>query len=298
MKGNRIVAGIVGLAVCVILVGSLLVPVISEAQDDQEIVYNNIFGSGNFSMIVDDDLDSVDMVIIWDTATKVLTVDGTAISIGAYANTIFVSDHGSVRFSRESGTSYMVIEGQNGVDVPLTGPVTVTIASGIITVTCGVDSYTITPIEWLFVPDNAGNYKNYQNNQPTKTFYVNSIDDIYFCYKRPDPSIGLYSGHGGSCTFWDMADDPSYDMTYTIERVQGYTDLYEFVPSSYAVSTEAGTNPDLPSFSPSWLMVPVEITAHTDVNSSIIGLLGAIPVVIIAAIIIYVVRPVLMGRDD
>lgn len=296
MKGNRIVAGIVGLAVCVILVGSLLVPVISEAQDDQEVVYNNIVDTSNFSKIVD--FDSVDMVIVWDTETRVLTVDGSAIPISPFDNTLFVSDQGSVRFGRSQGTSVMYIEGQNAAQVILTGTVTATIASGVITVACGVDSYTITPIEWLFVPDEAGNYKNYPNNQPTKTLYVNSIDDIYFCGMIGTTSIGLFSGNGGLCTFWEVADDPSYDMTYTIERVQGYTDLYEFVPSSYAVSTEAGTNSDLTPFSPYWLMVPVEITAHTDVNSSIIGLLGAIPVVIIAAIIIYVVRPVLMGRDD
>jgi len=296
MKGNRIVAGIVGLAVCVILVGSLLVPVISEAQDDQEVVYNNIINTGTYSKLVDDDLDSVNMVIVWDTATDTLTVDGSAIYVSAWANTIFVSDQGKLGFSKQSETSDLYMG--EGTVVTLTGPVTATIVSGVITVTCGVDSYTITPIEWLFVPDEDGNYKNYHYVSPTETIYVNSIDDVYFCQVILFQSIGLYSGHGGSCTFWDVADDPSYDMTYTIEKVQGFTDLYEFVLSSYAVSTEAGTNPDLTPFSPFFLMLPVEITAHTDVNSSIIGLLGAIPVVIIAAIIIYVVRPVLMGRDD
>jgi hypothetical protein len=297
MDVNRIVVGIVGLAVCVILVGSLLVPIISEAQDDQEVVYNNIFSNSNYSKIVDDDLDDVNMVIEWDTATQVLTVDGSAMTVTPSDNTLFVSDKGSVRFDKADGFSVMNTEG--GVEVTLMGPVTATIASGVITITCGVDSYTITPIEWLFVPDSDGNFKNYRNNDPIKTLYVNGIDDIYFCGSIVTQSIGLFSGHGGSCTLWEVADDPSYDMTYTIERVQGYTDLYEFVPSSYAVSTEAGTNPDLTPFSPYWLMVPVEITAHTDVNSSIIGLLGAIPVVIIAAILIYAVRPVLQkGRND
>jgi len=297
MNGNRILAGIVGLAVCVILVGSLLVPIISEAQDDQEVVYNNILAQSNYSRIVNDDLDDVNMVIVWDTATQVLTVDGSAITVSMYNNTMFVSDQGSVRFNKADGTSAMHIGGMT--TVTLTGPVTATIASGVITVTCGVDSYTITPIEWLFVPDGDGNYKNFQNNDPIKKFYVNGIDDIYFCGVISTQSIGLFSGHGGSCTLWDVADDPSYDMTYTIERVQGYTDLYEFTPSSYAVSTEAGTNTDLTPFAPYWLMVPIEITAHTDVNSSIIGLLGALPVVVIAAILIYAVRPVLLrGRND
>ncbi|MDY0413044.1 hypothetical protein [Methanothrix soehngenii] len=297
MNGNRIVAGIVGLAVCVMLVGSLLVPIISEAQDDQEVVYNNIINESTYSKLVDDDLDGVNMVIEWDTVTQVLTVDGSAITVSQWSNTLFVSDQGRIGFSKASGTSELYIGGMAAVI--LTGPVTATIASGVITVTCGVDSYTITPIEWLFVPDNEGNYKNYANNDATKTLYVNGIDDIYFCGLISSQSIGLFGGHGGSCTLWDVADDPSYDMTYTIERVQGYTDLYEFVPSSYAVSTEAGTNPDLTPFSPYWLMVPLEITAHTDVNSSIIGLLGAIPVVVIAAILIYAVRPVLLrGRND
>jgi len=297
MNGNRIMAGIVGLAVCVILVGSLLVPIISEAQDDQEVVYNNILAQSNYSRIVDDDLDDVNMVIVWDTATQVLTVDGSAITVSPYNNTMFVSDQGGIRFSKETGTSKMYI-GDITV-VTLTGPVTATIASGMITVTCGVDSYTITPIEWLFIPDGDGNYKAFENSVPTKKLYVNSIDDIYFCVYIDTMSIGLTSGHGGSCTLWDVADDPSYDMTYTIERVQGYTDLYELTPSSYAVSTEAGTNPDLTPITPYWLMIPVEITAHTDVNSSIIGLLGAIPVVVIAAILIYAVRPVLLrGRND
>ena len=289
MDVNRIVVGIVGLAVCVILVGSLLVPIISEAQDDQEVVYNNIVSNSNYSKIVDDDLDDVNMVIAWDTATRVLTVDGSAMTVGWYNNTLFVSDQGSVRFNMEyqtSNTSYMYIGGQ--AVVTLTGPVTATIASGVITIACGVDSYTITPIEWLFIPDGDGNYKNYQNNDPIKTLYVNSIDDIYFC--GGIQSMGLFSGHGGSCTLWDVEDDPSYDMTYTIERVQRYTDLYELTPSSYAVSIEAGT------FSPGWLMVPIEITAHTDVNSSIIGLLGAIPVVVIVGIIAYVARTALKER--
>ena len=297
MNGNRIVAGIVGLAVCVILVGSLLAPIISEAQDDQEAVYNNILTQSNYSRIVDDDLDDVNTVIVWDTATQVLTVDGSILPVGDSSNSLFVSDQGSVVFNRASGTPSMYIGGMTLVI--LTGTITATIASGVITVVCGEDSYTITPIEWLFLPDVDGNYKNYRNDNPTKTLYVNSIDDIYFCGSISTQSIGLFSGHGGSCTLWDVADDPSYDMTYTIERVQGYTDLFEFVPSSYAVSTEAGTNPDLTPFTPYWLMVPVEITAHTDVNSSIIGLLGAIPVVVIAAILIYAVRPVLLrGRSD
>lgn len=297
MNGNRIVAGIVGLAVCVILVGSLLVPIISEAQDDQEVVYNNIITQSNYSRIVDDDLDSIDMVIVWDTVTKVLTVDGSAITVMSYNNVLFVSDQGKVGFNKNSGTSFLHIEGQTSVT--LTGPVTATIASGVITVTCGVDSYTITPKEWLFFPDDDGNFKNYHNNNPTKTLYVNSIDDVYFCTLVGTPSIGLSSGHGGSCTLWDVADDPSYDMTYTIERVQGYTDLYEFTPSSYALPTEAGVNEDLTPITPATMMIPVEITAHTDVNSSIIGLLGAIPVVVIAAILIYAVRPVLLrGRNE
>lgn len=297
MNGNRIVAGIVGLAVCVILVGSLLVPVISEAQDDQEVVYNNILSQGNYSKIIDDDLDDVNMVIEWDPATQVLTVDGSAITVTTYGNTLFVSDQGSVRFTKVSETSYMYIGGS--FEVELTGPVTATIASGVITVVCGEGSYTITPIEWLFIPDEEGNYKSYHYSSPEETIYVNSIDDIYFCGSIGSQSIGLFSGHGGSCTLWDVADDPSYDMTYTIERVQGYTDLYEFVLSSYAVSTEAGTNLNGTPFTPYYLMVPVEITAHTYVHSSIIGLLGAIPVVVIAAILIYAVRPVLQkGRND
>jgi len=294
--------GIVGLAVCVILVGSLLVPIISEAQDDQEVVYNNLVAQSNYSKIVDDHIDDVNMVIAWDTATQALTVDGSAMAVSPYNNTLFVSDQGSVRFSRDSGTSEYI--GSQAI-VTLTGPVTATIASGVITVVCGEDSYTITPTEWLFIPDSEGNYKIYQNNNPTKTLYVNSIDDIYFCGwigmrgSISTQPIGQYSGHGGSCTLWDVADDPSYDMTYTIERVQGYTDLYEFTPSSYAVSTEAGTNPDQTPFVPYRLMVPLEITAHTDVGSSIIGLLGAIPVVVIAAILIYAVRPVLLrDRND
>ena len=295
MKGNRIVAGIVGLAVCVILVGSLLSPIISEAQDDQEVVYNNVVSTGNYSRIVDSDLENINMVIVWDTATQVLTVDGSSIPVGA-DNVLFVSDQGMIRFS--AGNEFSELYILSSSTILLTGPVTATIAFGVITVVCGVDSYTITPIEWLFFPDGEGNYKNYRNNDPTKTHYVNSIEDIYFCGRISTNEIGLFSGHGGSCTLWDMADDPSYDMTYTIERVQGYTDLYEFAPSSYAVSTEAGTNPDLTPFVPFWMMVPVEITAHTDVNSSIIGLLGAIPVVVIAAIIIYAVRPVLIGRGD
>ena len=293
MNGSRIVAGIVGLAVCVILVGSLLVPIISEAQDDQEVVYNNIVNNSNYSKIVDDDLDDVNMVIVWDTATQILTVDGSSLPLGWQNNTLFVSDQGSVRFNKDqtSNTSYMYIGG--GGVVTLTGPVTATIASGVITVTCGVDSYTITPIEWLFIPDSEGNYKNFRTNDPTKTLYVNSIDDIYFCGTTGAESIGLISGHGGSCTLWDVADDPSYDMTYTIERVQGYTDLYELVLSSYAVSTD-----DLTTFAPYYLMVPVEITAHTDVNSSIIGLLEVIPVLVIAGIIAYVAGTVLMGRRE
>jgi len=297
MDVNRIVVGIVGLAVCVILVGSLLVPVISEAQDDQEVVYNNIFGQSNFSKIVEDDLDDVNTVIVWDAATQVLTVDGSAIAISAYHNNLLLSDQGSIRFDKETGTSVMYIGSMP--TVTLTGLVTATIASGVITVVCGEDSYTITPIEWLFVPDDDGNYKMLQNTDPTRKLYVNSIDDIYFCDRINTEGIGLYSGHGGSCTFWDVVDDPSYDMTYTIERVQGYTDLYEFIPSSYAVSTEAGTNSNMSPFVPFRIMVPIEITAHTDVNSSIIGLLGAIPVVVIAAILIYAVRPVLLkGKND
>jgi len=297
MNGSRIVAGVVGLAVCVILVGSLLVPIISEAQDDQEVVYNNIVSNSNYSKIIDDDLDDVNMVIEWDTATQVLTVDGSSTTVTAYNNTLFVSDQGCIFFSKADGTSTLYIGGM--ATVTLTGPVTATIASGVITVACGVDSYTITPIEWLFIPDVDGNYKNYRNVYPENTLYVNSIDDIYFCGRITTQSIGLISGHGGSCTLWDVADDPSYDMTYTIERVQGYTDLFEFIPSSYAVSTEAGTNPDLTPFTPYHIMMPLEITAHTDVNSSIIGLLGAIPVVVIAAILIYAVRPVLLrGRNE
>ncbi|MDY0413192.1 hypothetical protein [Methanothrix soehngenii] len=292
MNGNRILTGIVGLAVCVILVGSLLVPVISEAQDDQEVAYNNVIGVSNYSKIVDDDLDGVNMVIVWDTATKLLTVDGSALNVGNYGNTMFVSDQGSVRFSKADGTSTMYIGGMTAVT--LTGPVTATIASGVITVACGEDSYTITPIEWLFIPDEQGNHKSYHYISPTETIYVNSIDDIYFCMLWTDAqSTGLFSGHGGSCTLWDVADDPSYDMTYTIERVQGYTDLYELVLSSYAVSTD-----DLTTFAPYYLMVPVEITAHTDVNSSIIGLLEVIPVLVIAGIIAYVAGTVLMGRRE
>lgn len=286
MEKNNLVHGMIGIMVCVILLGGLLLPVVVSATDAQKTVYNNTV-SNKYSLLYDEDLDSINATIeIRDFSERKLyvTMDGITEEIPLQTrDSMLMSDKGFIRVDAASSTIRMFLTGETEHVNTNVVPFKVTITNGNVVVSdSDTVNYSFTPEEWLFIPDNEGDYELVQSNYTG--LYVNSINDLYFATIIETNDLGFAWGSNGKATFYDS--DLTFDMVFTAsEKVSPYTDLYRIDMANYQFSTDAGTNADGSGFCPYMVMIPVSVDAHTESNIVVTALLNVLPIIVIVALI-------------
>lgn len=288
---NKTISVVITAALVIILTGSVLMPIISDAQDTQRTVYNNeenlryselFSGSRSIS-----DLNITLYVSSFTNDELIITNDGVESTINPanYQGTLIMCDKLNIRWDPGNGnvrlsSSFdpLITETQNS----LVAPLTVSIRGGNVTVTDSADyEATVTPTEWLFIPDENGMWETVTSS--TSGVYINGLDQVYFSTIVNSGNVGFIDGHNGSATSYS---GESYTWAFEdMERVAGYVDLYRVDTADFRFSDNMPNNEDGTEVIPFQLIVPRSVDAHiSESNISAITLLGAIPVILLTAL--------------
>lgn len=297
----------VSITVAVTIIAGVLIPVLDDASDDQKTLINNSLG--RYSKIVDSDINEFSMSLSWpdlSTGKAYVSINGgdpveTSFSssrvplvmteYGAF-EAYSVNSRGLLRVSTSATTSYIT-----------DAPINIEVASSVVTITTGENDSIVTVAtfnvgNWLFYPDLDGDYTAVNTTTDADTtIYINSIDDLFFATNINTDSLGFVSGHGSSCTFYNVEGTPTYSMSLAnYSQYDDFTDVISTTIADYDISTDAGVNADNSAFSPFIVMVPRVIEGHTDLNNSVLSLYGAIPVMVIVALLAAVVAAIYKSR--
>lgn len=298
MNTKSITTIAIATVVAVVTLSMVLVPIVGSAMDEEKTVFNNNYN--RYSKLIDSDLDNFSMNITWSDLTqgsitiKIGENDPYTLSISRSRVPLIMTPYGTVEenavnsrgiLRHSASTTYTYLTG---------GPISIDVANKVVTVTNGTgDDATTTTFnvgDWLFYPDDNGTYTAMNTTSSANdTIYLNSIDDLYFATTINTDNLGFVSGHGKTCTFYNVEDTPSYSMELiNSEKVNGYTDIISTKITDYAISSEAGTNSDESQFVPFITMVPRAVIGHTATNNTMLSLFGIIPVFVALAIIVAV----------
>lgn len=292
--------------IVIVVLAGVLMPVLDDAVDDQKTIFNN--ENGRYSQRLDTEINDFRMVVVWNDVTNV----NATVTIGdndpyTYATStsrspLIVTEGGMFAANKANSRGTLYYSGSASSINVTASPITITVENGTVTLTDSADTpnvYTWSVGSWLFYPDSNGNYSamNTTSDRDTK-IYLNSIEDLYFAAVINTDSLGFVSGKGKECKFYSQPDTPTYSMSLLNSAEEnGYTDVISTTIGDYAVSTEAGTNTDDSPFVPFITMVPRSIDGHTPSNDAISGLLMALPIMVIIALLVAVVALVIRAKQ-
>ena len=290
--------------VVVVVIGSVLIPVLDDAKDDEKTVFNNNYN--RYSRLLDSDIDSFSMTITWNvtTTTAYVTVGDESYNYAMSSSRVplICTEEGMLNANKVNSRGVLTYSGSASSINITDSPITIEVASGTVTLTDGASTpnvYTWDVGSWLFYPDNDGNYTAMNTTSDKDTeIYLNSIDDLYFATVINTDSLGFVSGHGATCKFFNQTDTPTYAMNLVSSQLAGYTDVITTTIGSYTVSEDAGTNTDGTPFNPFITMVPRAVDGHTSQDNSIIAIYEVIPALVIIALVVGVIALVFRSKMD
>lgn len=281
----KITTILIGVAISIIMVSSVLMPVIVEAQDNEKTVYNNQ-DNGRYSVLYDSDLSNLDATIVTSapgSGSLSVTVGDDSynypMSGGRYS--MIMCDKLFIRIQSES----LEIHTTTGVarQTDITFPLTVSIVDGVVTVSdAGSYSVTVTPEKWVFIPDTEGKYETVFRTDGS--FYLNDLNQVYYTTYITSSNLGLVTGIGNTAEY--VATGEPIDIRFIdVETIEPYTDLIRVNLGDCQLNSDVATNSDGTPIVPNMYMVPISVDAHTPENNSITGLLSAVPVLLLVAIV-------------
>lgn len=287
---NKLIPMILGATIAIIVVASVLMPIIADVNDSERTVVNNPVSNSNYSVIKmpsDDETHT----ITWVPRSIDMYVDGTVVTVGAYNSYMVISNVISVNISRTGAIGYNTVETPGGVFDESVTLVTVTIEGSTISLTTeGTSPINVvkTGVEWYALPDSDGVYKLTQQPASTsdRVYYLNSIDQIYGAMTVSTNSLG-WVAFAGNMAY--LPDGTKETMIWDYEKDDRYVDLYVgSAYNGYYLNPDYLTNVDSSVIAPYFMLIPTEVSAHTEQQSSVLSLINAIPLLIFAAIIVVV----------
>lgn len=286
---NRIFAVTIAITICVVLVGSVLVPVIKESESEIVSYANNT--NGLYAMVESSDLD--DYVI--EIGNSSITVNGELVADNA-TRSFVVSD--SFIFRSNGEQCY----GADSVNVRRvqTSAMTLTISDGTFSYLDGGNEYS-GELSFLILPDPKGNLGFFQNTSVYATtnapvYYVSTggyhadpsgtSPNFLLEYVNGEMTRSLskmvYSGFGSS-------EVTTYEGEFSLSNV--YSEGTDKFNGVYSAGTFTWAPPSGESeIAVSYIIAPIEYKYLSESDRSAMSLLYAIPAMIIVALISLVVR--------
>ena len=283
MKANILTLAIT-LTVGIILAGSLLMPVINDAATDEK--YTNALSSETTYRLELVDPTTTTIEITTDSNNSLITVGGKSFPIdatheaailmdGAYFRFAIVSDALSTIYAKEGSTT----------QATTTDDATLVIDNGDAEFTAGTTTFSCTVDEFLFLPNNKGEY--YLRAPTQGPQYINSIQDIYVSGITNNKMVW---GKGNTLT--DGTNTYKAVLTSSVTLAEGSTNVYEMPTMKDYRMMDNGTG-----YYPNRVVVPVNVEGTSESWLSNSTLLYAIPILIIIGLVMGAVSFISTRRD-
>lgn len=284
---NKLIGISIAIVVSVILVGSLLMPIIQDADDGQKYTYvNKGYRASEVTADVSYSWDATNGITLSDsTKIKSNTTDGTLVVFACDTGFAKTNYAGSILTFIGYGQS--VASGTNitAVNVSIDFESKTITLSNIVASTTIADQ-TITYNSWCYVPSIDGDKVLYAPISIAQDFYI-----------EDDSSIkGLFYDGGSWMVSLDNDTEVSKygsSITYTLNLDKADTD-YDDLKKISNVVTASGGNYTLTvsgtDYYSAYIVLDREATGITSTGEAISPILFAIPVLIIVAILVFAVR--------
>lgn len=296
---NKLIPVILATFVGVLLIGSVLMPVIIDADDDTKVYYNNNFGP--YAQVSDNDTISIDITTTIGTAgSTVYTVNGENVSLPQGARAILLADDltiyqnytdGIVCFGVDSDGNLSNFGAYPSVDVDIVGN------SITVIVTDSSDNSTtyVFDCDWIFYRSNVGDYRLVDYISSRQTVYVNDLKQVYgsnrigttgefFSFNGTDVKIAKLSG--GTTTIRETTatvttTDVMRDViSFEVDPSRDTTSSFKFITDNNGEDYEVY---------PYYFVIPASVYGQTESNEAYSAILFAIPVVLIMALVAIVI---------
>ena len=269
---NNLITTIVMAFVVIVTLGALLVPTITNANTQNDIEYSNDVGT---HLLMGRD-DTGSHTLSWTVGESTYTFDGESYTLKSRGDFPILTDTISVLMTVSSGTptslSYVLPETRytnKSVDL--------TMSNGTITGTIGTATIDLT-YNWAYVLDENGDY--FGNYGIAGTYYVNGIEDVIANYNYGVVIDGTATYKGSPATLNPVLTPVG--NVFTISNDNGL-----IVTGSDDVNHNIGA-----------FLIPKSITYHPKTLDPSMPLLEAIPVLVIAALLVGIVFAIIIRRND
>lgn len=265
METNKLIAFSVGVVVAVLLLATLLIPVIEDANKDRtSTFYNAPFGGVNYSS------DDEDHTFTYVAGAASVDVDGTTYTLGA-SKYFIVTDYVAVLASSNGITLF------NGATRLLynytTTDVTLVLSDGTSTLTYGTSTDTQS-YTWSYVVDSDGDHVLVSPVSSSTQIYCKSLSDLSGNWWLS--SSHYYTLHGGAAAY----DGAEATAAGTLADQSNTNGEVKYLEGQLTLSTEDTT------YTPGWVLAPASVSYTDEFGRQMAPILGAIPVIIIAAILV------------
>ena len=280
MKNTNILAIVITLAVGIILMGSLLAPVLSNAEKTigAPVSYSNL-GHG-YTL---DIMDSAEL-----TATSTGTAgQETYVINGVEAEPLtgnnlpaIITDSFAVQIAAPGNNNLLVLRsgsGNNFISTLTTSSVTIECQNGTATIDIDGTESTFT-YEWMLAISANGKYIE-SNTGAKSVYFEEGQTPIFYGYNN---TIGYYTYFDGDAE----ASAATVTVTYSQNLVSGTTDVY----------LTTSDNPSIGGITPGATIVPIKVTGHA--NDGATAITAAILPIMIIALVIMAIGAVFRNRDD
>lgn len=303
---TKLIPIILTLVVGIILAGSVLMPVIDDAQtdlgnpitlkNDSDIVLKSIDDGDVFKLTSTRNADS-SKTDVWTINDKVISnVSGSSLSwnVGLISDAMYVR---IISTANASSGATTLMSSTTGVEQYISPATT----EGVYTWTWTFDNGEMTYIDrygtevvasytWGYVacPLEDGEYYSAETDG---TGICKDASDLILCGGYTSGSLDtMYALHKGET--YTSVSDYSMSVNTTTSLHDGTTDIYDIT-----VSVDITDGTDTENFTPYRIYLPYEVSGHATAGASY-SLLGAIPIMVIIALIMGAVGMVVVKRND
>lgn len=297
MKTNVLTLAIT-LTLGIILAGSVLMPVINDAQKDigPAVTYNNSLTSTNQYRY--DYVDSVEMTAIASETDGIyydFIINGKAVTIVNDYMIAILSDGFSMQIGSAGQFAYNVPTDPFAASTnptPTNYPlVTLTMANGEWTLKGGDTELATGSYSWLVTYVDNGRYVAH-NSSVVGAYCQEAKDFIVYGGNYASGDLDTYYAYGNGVMSWGVSD---YDakLNWAATLVDGTTDIYKVTTCDITVSD--GENSE--TFTPYRCLYVYEVTGHA-ASGAAYSLLGALPIMVIVGLVLAATAAIMVKRDD
>ena len=296
MELTKIVYGLVSLVVAVLIIATVAIPVVNDAQNSQVTEYNNSVSK----FVVTESSDDVTLEL--DDTTGLISIDGVVDNqapINTGIEKIWFMNGAFRLLYYDEGYHWVAVEAsENGLVDHSSLMNKIVYEDGVISAYKFTDDTLSFSAEsdFLLYPCSTGTYGLYVTNESTN-YLINNSSEIWIGSQATN--YALFHGTKDNISQVGLVARSTYDsvtLDLIVEESDNGLTWKPSVNSSMTFSDSTNTNSDLTD---KWLqiIVPISYLGISEDNSIARTLLGIIPLILILIPVLCAARMVTGGRD-